>query len=388
MPPEEKESPRKKPQQDPSDESRPSPPWSSSTKRIVVVLLIVLTLLALYQIRTVLIPVTMSVVLAYVVFPLVRLVNQRTGLSRTASVGIVYTFIIAVLIAIPVTTLPPLITQGNNLINNTPDYLEELGELLEEPIEIGNVTIPLDISPFDEFSSSISENTVSILQTLGQQSLKIFSATLSTVAWILIVLLLSFYMVKDYKVLWGNIIALTPEEYNEDIRRFGQEASDIWNAFLRGQLILGLIIAIVTFLLATIMGLPNALLLGLLAGLLEFIPNIGPVLAAIPAVLLALFQPEASWLGSLVGPLWFALIVLFVYGIVQRLENMILLPRIIGRSLNLHPLVVLIGAIIGATAAGVFGILLAAPLLATGKLLLAYIYRKLLDDPPFEAAAE
>jgi predicted PurR-regulated permease PerM len=195
-------------------------------------------------------------------------------------------------------------------------------------------------------------------------------------------------MVKDYKEIWGNIIALTPDEYNEDISRFGQEASDIWNAFLRGQLILGLIIAIVTFLLATIMGLPNALLLGLIAGLLEFIPNIGPVLAAIPAVLLALFQPEASWLGSLVGPIWFALIVLFVYGIVQRLENMILLPRIIGRSLNLHPLVVLIGAIIGATAAGIFGILLAAPLLATGKLLLAYIYRKLLDEPPFEYTAE
>jgi predicted PurR-regulated permease PerM len=67
---------------------------------------------------------------------------------------------------------------------------------------------------------------------------------------------------------------------------------------------------------------------------------------------------------------------------------MILLPRIIGRSLNLHPLVVLIGAIIGATAAGIFGILLAAPLLATGKLLLAYIYRKLLDEPPFEYTAE
>ena len=121
-----------------------------------------------------------------------------------------------------------------------------------------------------------------------------------------------------------------------------------------------------------------------MAGILEFVPNIGPVLAAIPAVLLALFQYESSWLGSLVGPFWFAVIVLLLYALVQRVENMYLVPRIIGRSLNLHPLVVLIGAIIGASVAGIFGILLAAPLLATAKLILAYIYRKLLDQPPFE----
>jgi predicted PurR-regulated permease PerM len=145
-----------------------------------------------------------------------------------------------------------------------------------------------------------------------------------------------------------------------------------------------LIIGAVTFILALIVGLPNALLLALLAGVLEFIPNIGPVLATIPAILLALFQYESSWLGTLVGPFWFAVIVILLYGLVQRVENMYLVPRIIGRSLNLHPLVVLIGAIIGASVASVFGILLAAPLLATAKLLLTYIYNKLLDQPPFE----
>jgi predicted PurR-regulated permease PerM len=127
-----------------------------------------------------------------------------------------------------------------------------------------------------------------------------------------------------------------------------------------------------------------ALFLGLLAGILEFIPNIGPVLASIPAILLALFQNESSWLGSLVGPFWFALIVLLLYGLIQRVENVYLVPRIIGRSLNLHPLVVLIGAVVGASVAGIFGILLAAPLLATARLILAYIYHKLLDQPPFE----
>jgi predicted PurR-regulated permease PerM len=121
-----------------------------------------------------------------------------------------------------------------------------------------------------------------------------------------------------------------------------------------------------------------------IAGVLEFIPNIGPILATIPALLVALFQSDASWLGSLVGPFWFAIIVVLLYAVIQRVENVVLVPRIIGRSLNLHPLFVFVGALVGASVAGVFGILLAAPLLASAKLILFYIYRKLSDLPPFD----
>jgi len=326
----------------------------------------------------------MSVVLAYVIFPLVNLIHKRTRLGQTAAATIIYLLFIALLIAIPATTIPQLITQGNNLINNLPAYISDLGIMLGEPLTFGVITIPLDELPIDDLYTIISENLVAIIQAVGPSSLRLFGATLSTVGWVLIVLLLSFYMVKDYRFLWGSILNLVPHSYHADVQKFGRETSGIWNAFLRGQLILGLIIGTVTFFLALIVGLPNALLLGLLAGILEFIPNIGPVLAAIPAIMLALFQYESSWLGNLVGPFWFAVIVLILYGLVQRVENMYLVPRIIGRNLNLHPLVVLIGAIIGASVAGIFGILLAAPLLATTKLLLSYIYHKLLDQPPFE----
>jgi predicted PurR-regulated permease PerM len=309
-------------------------------------------------------------------------------LGQTAAATIIYLLFIALLIAIPATTIPQLITQGNNLISNMPAYISDFGIMLGEPLTVGAIIIPLDELPIDDLYTIISENLVAIIQAVAPHSLRLFGATLSTVGWILIVLLLSFYLVKDYRVIWGSIMKLVPDSYHADVQKLGRESSGIWNAFLRGQLILGLIIGAVTFILALIVGLPNALLLGLLAGILEFIPNIGPVLAAIPAILLALFQYESSWLGTLVGPFWFAVIVLLLYGLVQRVENMYLVPRIIGRSLNLHPLVVLIGAIIGASVAGIFGILLAAPLLATAKLLLAYIYRKLLDQPPFEEIAD
>jgi predicted PurR-regulated permease PerM len=325
----------------------------------------------------------MSIVLAYIIVPVVNLIHARTRLGLLASTGLVYVLIVAALIAIPLSAVPPLVSQANNLINNTPGYIEQIGQQLGEPIQVGPIFIPLDALHIDDFSSVISDNVVEIVQAIAPQSLRLFGATLTTVGWILIVLLLSFYMVKDYRFLWKSLVALAPENYRSDLDQLGKEASDIWNAFLRGQLVLAVIIGLITAAVAFLIGLPNALILGLLAGLLEFIPNIGPVLAAIPALLLALFQYETSWLGVAVGPIWFGLIVLFIYGIIQRLENMFLLPRIIGRSLGLHALVVLIGAIIGASVAGVFGILLAAPLLATAKLILGYIYSKLLDQPPF-----
>jgi predicted PurR-regulated permease PerM len=380
------------PPHSPADSGDASPRWKSGTKRTVLTVLIVLALLALYRIRTLLIPVIMALVIAYVVLPIVDLITRRTPLKRGMAIALVYLVIGAILIAIPVSTIPQLIAQGNNLLNNTPRYIRELGEFLEGPIVIGDYVIPLDQLPLEQAYANLSNNLLDIIQTIGRQGFNIFggvaSATLSTLGWIIITLVLSFYMVKDYRELWSGIVDIAPGNYHSDLQKLGREIAITWNAFLRGQLILGSIIGVITFVVAVIIGLPNALLLALIAGLLEFVPNIGPVIAAIPAVLLALFQSQSSWLGSLVGPIWFAAIVVGLYVIIQQVENIVLVPRIIGRSLNLHPLVVLIGALAGASVAGILGILLAAPLLASARLILLYIYRKLLDQPPFHGLAE
>ena len=148
-----------------------SPRWPSSTKRIVVTLLAVLALLALYRIRSILIPIIMAVVLAYVIFPLVNLVHKRTRLGRTAAAAIIYTLIFALLIAIPVSTIPQLITQGNNLINNMPAYISDFGIILGKPLTIGAITIPFDELPIDDLYTIISENMVAIIRAVGPQSL-------------------------------------------------------------------------------------------------------------------------------------------------------------------------------------------------------------------------
>jgi len=133
-----------------------------------------------------------------------------------------------------------------------------------------------------------------------------------------------------------------------------------------------------------IVGVRNALILGIIAGVLEIIPSIGPTIAAIPAVLIAYFQ-GSTYLSLSNG--WFALLVIGLYVVIQQLENNILVPRIIGRSLNLHPLVVIIGAIAGASLAGILGMFLALPTLASLRVVGNYVYCKLLDLEPDELRA-
>jgi predicted PurR-regulated permease PerM len=154
----------------------------------------------------------------------------------------------------------------------------------------------------------------------------------------------------------------------------------IWNAYLRGQVLLALIIGIVVAVVLSVLGVSNALALGLLSGVLEFLPIIGPVIGTAAAVLVAVFQ-SSNYLG--LSPLIYGLLVLGVMIAIQQIENHVLVPRIVGGALDLHPVAVMVGVLMGASLAGLLGAILAAPVLATLKLFAVYVWRKMLDLDPF-----
>ncbi len=365
-----------------------SPPWSASNKRLVLLILLLLLALALYRFRLLLLPLSMAMILAYLIDPLVNQLTKRTPLTRNMSIGVIYLLLVAALVSIPVSTISPIVTQVTNFIHRTPQYISDIGEFFRDPIVIADdIVIPVDQLSLDQLFTSLSSNLVEVVQTLGGQTLSIFgslaSATISTVGWTIMVLFLSFYLVKDHHTLFDSIVKMAPRSYQEDLIQLSEGISVTWNAFLRGQLVLCLVVGTIIFIIALIIGLPNAITLGVIAGLMELIPTFGPILAAIPAVLIAAIQGEASWLGSFMSPFWFAVLVLGIYGFVYQFENYYLVPRIIGHHLKLHPLVVVLGVLAGASVAGVLGILLAAPVLASARLIWLYIYCKLTDQDPF-----
>lgn len=361
--------------------------WDPTTKRIVQAALLVLTALLLYRVRGVLLPIVVSMVVAYVLEPVVAGLARETRLTRNMALGLVYLVIIAILIAIPVGTIPQIVSQINVFAAKIPDYLIAIGDFLSEPVLIAGVQIPINELRLEEVYASISSNLIDILRSLGSQSFSLFgsvaSVTLSTVGWILVILFISFYMVKDHRLLLRSVVGLLPDAQQPEIYRLAREISVLWNAFFRARLVLCVIVGVMTFIVATIIELPNALVLALIAGIGEFVPNVGPILASIPAMLIAAFQHNTSWLGAHTGAIGFSLIVLLLYFLIQQVENNYLVPRIIGRELNMHPMVVFIAALAGASVAGILGILIAAPVLASARLVVIYIHRKLNDLPPF-----
>ena len=362
-----------------------SPPWSTSTKRTIIIILLAVLVLGVYRIRGLLLPVVTAVILAYLVEPLVKLITEHTRLKRSLAIAFVYLILIAVLISIPVSAIAPIVNQVNNFISNLPHFVEQLGELLQQPIIFAGNEIPLNQLQIEQIYASLSNNFVTLVQTIGSQSLAVFgsiaSATLSTFGWAFLVLFLSFYLVKDHDQLFSAILKLTPQTYQSDLLHLSYELRLTWKAFLRGQLVLSGVMGGIIFMIAVILNLPNALLLAIIASFMEFLPTIGPILAAVPAVLIALFQSQASWVGGMMSPFWFAVLMAGIYGLVFQLENYYLVPRIMGRRLQLHPFVVILGALAGASIAGVLGILLAAPTLATARLFILYVYAKLTDQP-------
>ncbi|MBK8432832.1 MAG: AI-2E family transporter [Chloroflexi bacterium] len=358
--------------------------WQPSTKQMALGAILILFVLFIYLIRWLIIPILMSMVMAYVLLPAVDLLHKRLRLPRLLAIGLVYVLLIGFLVAIPAGTVPGLISQANAFIRNVPSYLEQGVLLAQDPVVVmEQELVPAEVVPVERVVAFV----VQYMPSVGLQSVNLFgslaSATISTLGWIVVVLFLSFYMVKDHDMLFKGLIRVVPAEYQAEITELGYELGEVWNSFLRGQLILFAIMGTTVFVLATIIGLPNALLLGLISGFVEFIPQIGATLGMIPAVLIAIAQHDQSWLGAQMSPFLFGLLVMAGYIVLQQIENYFLVPRVIGRSLNMHPMIVFIAALAGAGLAGVLGILLASPVLASVRAIFNYVYAKLLDKPPF-----
>jgi predicted PurR-regulated permease PerM len=228
---------------------------------------------------------------------------------------------------------------------------------------------------------SLSSQLASKLGTLVDILGPVFAVVVSTI----FTLIMAFQMSLAANQISDWYPDLIPPAYKSEYAALFDKISQTWISFLRGQLTLMLIIGTTIWIGDLVLGVPAALLMGVLSGLLELIPNIGPTLAAIPAVLLALI------FGSTHLPIDnvpFALLVVGFYVLVQLLENQFIVPYVMGDAVDLPPLIVLIGTIAGASAFGILGALLATPIIATGNLVFRFIYRKILEPPPLPEPAD
>jgi predicted PurR-regulated permease PerM len=357
--------------------NKPRPHWSSRTKLVVILLLLLVGVYLLYRFSVLLTPMVLAVILAYVLSPLVNFFQRRLRLRRGLGILLAYLVMIAVLTALPMVLVPPLAAQSTQFNMDIQRFLRAVETLLAHQYNIAGQVINVD-AIFQQAIGSLQ----GVLEPVFGQTLGFVIDVLTSLIWVVFILVISFYLIKDWLLLRAWLEDLTPPAYRDDFQRLREEIHFIWGSFFRGQLVLASVVATIFTIAGFILGLPFALTMGVLAGLLEFLPSVGHGIWLIIASLLALFA-GSTWLPL---PNWiFMLMIIGLHLVYQQFDLNYLIPRIIGRSVHLHPAVVILGIVAGAVFAGVLGVLLAAPTIASLRVLARYVYANLFDVDPFQA---
>ena len=367
--------------------SNNSPLWSRTTKTIVVVGALLLLAALFLRFRTLIIMLVMAAILAYLLDPLISFIDRRTNIRRGLIIAVVYLVLAAALVGGFFALGVASYQQAANLIEQAPALIENSAAALAllanrtEPLTIGPFSLNPDIVPWERLPEELLGMVQPLLTQGGSVVSRFASSTARTVFNLLFIFVLSIYLATDLPRFGGYVKSFAQQPgYREDAEQLMPRLRHVWSAYLRGQIILALVIFLSVWIGLTLLGVQNSLALGLLAGLLEFLPNVGPVISAGVTIIVAFFQPSnymglASW--------QFALVVLALMIVIQQLENLLLVPRIVGGALDLHPIIVIVGLFMGASLAGILGAILAAPIIASLKLFGTYAWRKLFDLPPF-----
>ena len=351
------------------------PRWSPRTKLTIILLLVGLGLYLIYRFSAVIKPMIMAIILAFILTPIANWIQVRLKLGRAFATALAYLALIVVLIPIPMVIIPSLAAQSSGLNVDIQRFLAEIEKLLATKYIIAGQTINPD-AIFQNIVGSIQ----GLLEPVFGQTLGYAVEFISSLVWLVFIFVISFYLVKDSQELHQWMEDITPPSYKQDFIRLRSEINKIWSAFFRGQLVLALVVSTGFTIIGLIIGMPFALAMGVLAGLLEFLTSIGHGIWLIIASLLALFV-GSTWIPI---PNWaFMLLVIGLHLFYEQFDLNYLIPRIIGRRVHLPPLVVILGIVTGALLAGVLGIILAAPTIASARVLGRYIYANLFDQEPF-----
>jgi len=369
-----------------------SPPWTRTTKIIVSVFGLVLLAIFVWRFSNILFLLVVAALLTYLLHPIIVRLDRNTPLNRLFTIFVVYlgmAVIIGVaLVALGVAAFDQirnLIVQVPTLVLNLIRQFSEFTET-EEPIVFGPLVIIPGAVPWETIGQQALALVNPAVSNATQMITSLAGQTVSLVINIFFVFVLSIYFAIEAPRISEHLSKYTtPAGYQYDAERLLRKIKFTWDSFWRGQAILAVIIFFADWLGLTILGVDNALALGIIGGLMEFIPTIGPLISGVAAVIVAFFQTNVPW--GLTN-FQFAVVVLIFMVVVQQIENNILVPKIVGDSLKVHPIIILLGVLIGGSIAGIIGAMLAAPIIATLLILLSYIWNKLNDLPPFPEQRE
>lgn len=327
----------------------------------------------IYLLAPVLTPFVVAALLAYLGDPVVdRLERMRLGrwrLGRTGGVIVVFFGLVVVLAAALLVLVPLLEKQIVRLIENVPVWLAWLQETAMPwlsarfGIEVPNLDGDGVTEMVKEHWQSAGGAAASVLSGLTRSGMAVVNALIS----LLLIPVVAFYLLRDWDRLLERIRALIPRDVEPTVLRLARESDQVLGAFLRGQLLVMLSLATIYAIGLSLTGLDLALLIGVIAGLISFVPFLGAIVGVGMAVIASLFQ---------FGEWWHLIAVLAVFGVGQAIESAVLQPMLIGDRIGLHPVAVIFAVLAGGQLFGFLGVLLALPVAAVLMVLLRYAHER------------
>lgn len=360
--------------------SQPVPRLRPPTPRVALLIagLVVLGVI-FYMARGSLGPFILGLVLIYVMDPAVeRLSRLRLGrwrVRRSLAVLVIYVATALILYWGISLLIGPLVRQVGSFVENLPAFTASVQEWYRtaELPDFFRSAIDGLLGGAGEAAGGLDPGTILPIARTVAGFLGSFIAYLIIPVW-------AFYLLKDRPSLTASINRAIPRTWRRDVWACVGIVNRVFGRWLRGQLILGLVVGIATFIGLEVLGAvvdPRfgefALLLAVVAGILELLPIIGPIIAMIPTLLIAL---------TVADPVRGLIAVVILYLIVQQLENNILVPIVQGDAIDLHPSVVILALIVGGSIAGLFGAIFALPLTAAARDVYRYGFRRLSEHDP------
>lgn len=334
-----------------------------------------------------LLPFIIGMILAYLLLPLVNLLSRRV--PRWAAILIIYVVGFVAFISAIVFVVPPVVRQIGEFFGQMPEFYEkQVNPFVQDRLVWYREEVPQDVQvQVDEQVANalegLRENASNFAATIGQGLLNGVLSLFSTIIFLagfLIIPFWLFYVLLDEEKGKAALDKVLPVQVRADFWSVVAIFDRVFSAYIRGQITLGAIIAVMSYIGLWIVDIfvpgdiPYKLLLALVAGFTELIPVIGPILGAIPAIIVGLFLSPTAGLAIAV-----------LYVVIQQIENNVLVPRIIGGVVELHASVLMLLLVVSASVAGLIGVILSAPIAAVARDLYRYLNGRLRerDDPRY-----
>lgn len=337
----------------------------------IKILIISLGIYVLSQVTPIYLPILIAVVAAFVLNPVVTMLTRvPLGTNKyhlPRSIAILVAFLLTAIVLTVITTfvLLPFINEFNNLVIDLPKLINRIGSLtliIEQRANLAQVP--------DNIRSVINDalgGAISYAIGLMRSAINTAFAFATQIIELVVVPVLVYYFLKDWQIIKSSIVNLFPRANRTKVVTIIEEMAAVMSNYIRGQVLISVIMGLLVFSGMYFLKMDYPLVLGLLATLTETIPIIGPIIGAIPAILLA-------YLASPV----LAMKVAAFYIIIHQIENHIVVPNIMGHTIELHPVVIIICLLIGGHMYGIVGMIVAVPVAALSKVLFRHLWN--LDD--------